>query len=251
MTTPTPTNHSATSNGAASSKIDDDKSSQAFSMFVSDMLSQMVRTSDAVWFGAVRCNFFAWSRHCLFHSDTLFPFRFVSFSFCSCVGDANIRIPACYTHICIHMYIHTYITPTHRPHSNNQQEEDFQRSGDSIMDRMREMGSKMDGLEQSKSGAKAEYRLHPNPSIASIHVIYWQCLFFLFLVRSLFSQVFLVWCKKPDSTKRRTRTRRVPTKRTTPNKRRGIPLLPRRQTGDHRRIRLRPTTRRKEFSCNE
>lgn len=30
------------------------------------------------------------------------------------------------------------------------QEEDFQKSGDSIMHRMREMGSKMDDLERSK-----------------------------------------------------------------------------------------------------
>mmetsp|Transcript_20054 Transcript_20054/g.41310 ORF Transcript_20054/g.41310 Transcript_20054/m.41310 type:complete len:81 (-) Transcript_20054:449-691(-) len=33
----------------------------------------------------------------------------------------------------------------------SQMEEDFQKSGDSIMDRMRAMGSKMDGLEQSIS----------------------------------------------------------------------------------------------------
>lgn len=63
---------------------------------------------------------------------------------------------------CIHTNKH--ISPT--LFRSNQQEEDFQRSGDSIMDRVRELGSKMDGLEQSKSGvSKTDCRLHPNRSI--------------------------------------------------------------------------------------
>lgn len=54
MTTPTSTIYSATAKSAASSKVDDDKSSQGFSVFVSDMLSQMVRTSDTLQYGSVR-----------------------------------------------------------------------------------------------------------------------------------------------------------------------------------------------------